>query len=234
MAAAGARVESGLRPQLDSRKTAAMPFELNALETRVLGCLIEKERLTPENYPLSLNAVTMACNQSTNREPVTSFDEQTVQTGLDSLREKKLATMISGAGMRVVKYRHRLPEHYDFAPPEVALLCVLLLRGAQTAGELRQRCERLHPFATIETVQQSLDELAREERSLVSLLPARPGQKERRYIQRLSSALVFADPAADSAELAIPTLPLAERVTALESEVQRLRAELESFRKQFE
>ena len=220
--------------QLDSRKTAAMPFELNALETRVLGCLLEKERLTPENYPLSLNAVTMACNQSTNREPATSFDEQTVQGGLDSLREKRLATMISGTGMRVVKFRHRLPEHYDLQPPEAALLCVLLLRGAQTAGELRQRCERLHSFATLETVQQSLDELAREERSLVSLLPARPGQKERRYIQRLSSALVFAEPAADSTEPAIPALPLAERVTALESEVQRLRAELEAFRKQFE
>jgi uncharacterized protein YceH (UPF0502 family) len=211
-----------------------MPFELNALETRVLGCLLEKERLTPENYPLSLNAVAMACNQSTNREPVTSYDESTVQAGLDSLREKKLVTMVSGAGMRVVKYRHRLPEHYEFDPPEMALLCVLLLRGAQTPGELRQRCERMHPFATLEAVEQALDGLSREERTLVSLLPPRPGQKERRYIQRLSSASVFAEPAADSMEPAIPALPLAERVTALEAEVQRLRAELETFRKQFE
>lgn len=219
-----------------------MPFELNALETRVLGCLLEKERLTPENYPLSLNAVAMACNQSTNREPVTSYDEQTAESGLDSLREKKLATLVSGAGMRVVKYRHRLPEHYDLATPESALLCVLLLRGAQTPGELRQRCERLHPFPTLDAVEQSLDALASEERGLVSLLPPRPGQKERRYIQRLSSASVFAEPAGDSVEVSeIPALPLAERVGALETltgelqaEVQRLHAELETFRKQFE
>lgn len=211
-----------------------MPFELSALETRILGCLMEKERLTPENYPLSLNAVTMACNQSTNREPVTSYDEQTVQGGLDSLREKKLVTMVSGAGMRVIKYRHRLPEHCDLDPPEAALLCVLLLRGAQTPGELRQRCERMSVFASVDDVVRCLDELARDDRGLVSMLPPRPGQKERRYIQRLSSASVLAEPATETMEPAIPALPLAERVTALEAEVQRLRAELETFRKQFE
>lgn len=211
-----------------------MSFELSALETRILGCLLEKERLTPENYPLSLNAVTMACNQSTNREPVTSYDESTVQGGLDSLREKKLVTMVSGAGMRVIKYRHRLPEHCDLETPEAALLCVLLLRGAQTPGELRQRCERMHAFASVDDVVRCLDDLAREDRGLVSMLPPRPGQKERRYIQRLSSASVLAEPAVDSMEPAIPALPLAERVAALEAEVQRLRAELETFRKQFE
>ncbi|MEQ1861696.1 MAG: YceH family protein [Chthoniobacteraceae bacterium] len=211
-----------------------MPFELNAVETRVLGCLLEKERLTPENYPLSLNAVAMASNQSTNRDPVTAYDESTVQAGLDGLREKKLVTMVSGAGMRVVKYRHRLPEHYDLPPPESALLCVLLLRGEQTPGELRQRCERMYPFATIEDVQNSLDALASDDRGLVSMMPARPGQKERRYVQRLSSASVLAEPAGDSMEPAIPALPLAERVAALEAEMQRLRAELETFRKQFE
>ena len=212
-----------------------MPFELSALETRILGCLLEKERLTPENYPLSLNALAMACNQSTNREPVTSYDEQTVQGGLDSLREKKLATMVSGAGMRVIKYRHRLPEHHDLQPQEAALLCVLLLRGAQTPGELRQRCERMFAFASVDDVARALDGLASEERSLVSMLPPRPGQKERRYIQRLSAASVLAEPASDAMDApAIPTLPLAERVTALEAEVQRLRTELEGFRKQFE
>lgn len=219
-----------------------MPFELNAIETRILGCLLEKERLTPEYYPMSLNGLTLACNQSTNREPVTSYDERTIESGLDSLREKKLATMVSGAGMRVVKYRHRLPEHYELEAPETALLCVLLLRGAQTPGELRQRCERMHPFPTLEDVQQALDGLATEERGLVSLLPPRPGQKERRYIQRLSSAAVLAEPTSDAIDApVIPSLPLAERVTALETltgqlqtEIQLLRTELEGFRKQFE
>lgn len=211
-----------------------MPFELSAIESRILGCLLEKERLTPENYPLSLNAVTMACNQSTNREPVTSYDEAAVQAGLDSLREKKLTTMVHVAGARVPKYRHRLPEHHELDPSEAALICVLLLRGAQTPGELRQRTERMHAFASLDAVQQTLDGLAQENVGLVSLLPPRPGQKERRYIQRLSSAEVLADVPADSMEPAIPALPLAERVSALEAEVQRLRAELETFRRQFE
>lgn len=219
-----------------------MPFELNALETRILGSLLEKERLTPENYPLSLNSLTMACNQTTNREPVSNYDERTVENGLDSLREKKLATMVHSAGARVPKYRHRLPEHLDLDGPEAAVLCVLLLRGAQTAGELRQRCERMHFFPTLDAVEQCLADLAKEDRGLASQLPQRPGQKERRFIQRLSSATIFAEPAGDAVEpAAIPALPLAERVAALETltaelhaEVQRLRTELEGFRKQFE
>lgn len=219
-----------------------MPFELNALETRILGCLLEKERLTPENYPLSLNGLSVACNQSTNRDPVTSYDEQTVQSGLDSLREKKLVTMVSGAGMRVIKYRHRLPEHFQLDFADIALICILLLRGAQTLGELRQRCERLHAFPSLEAVQQALDELASEEQSLVTLLPARPGQKERRYIQRLSAESVLTEPASDAMEAPIiPGVPLAERVTALETltaelkaEIEGLRTELAGFRKQFE
>jgi uncharacterized protein YceH (UPF0502 family) len=212
-----------------------MPFELNALETRILGCLLEKERLTPETYPMSLNGLTLACNQSTNREPVTSYDERTIETALDTLREKKLAMVISGAGMRVPKYRHRLPEHTALEANETAIICVLLLRGAQTAGELRQRCERMFAFANLEAVEQCLAGLEAEDRGLVSLLPQRPGQKERRYLQRLSSAAVLAEPASEGVEpAAIPALPLAERVTALEAEVQRLRAELEGFRKQFE
>jgi uncharacterized protein YceH (UPF0502 family) len=220
-----------------------MPFELNALETRILGCLLEKERLTPENYPLSVNSIATACNQSTNRDPVTSYDEKTVEGGLDALREKKLATFVSGSNQRVIKYRHRLPEHLQLNPGEMALICVLLLRGAQTPGELRQRTERLHFFPTLEAVEQALDELAKEEAGLVSVLPARPGQKERRYIQRLSAASALAEPAAPGAiePAAIPAVPLAERVTALEAltgelkaEIQSLRTELEGFRKQFE
>src|SRR5687768_10329093 len=119
-----------------------MPFDLSALDTRILGCLLEKERLTPENYPLSLNSRTAACNQSTNREPVTSYDEKTVEGGIGSLREKKLVTMLQMAGSRVPKYRHRFPEHFSLESKEMAVLCILLLRGPQTPGELRQRTER--------------------------------------------------------------------------------------------
>jgi uncharacterized protein YceH (UPF0502 family) len=225
-----------------TRMTGDMPFELNALETRILGCLLEKERFAPENYPLSLNGLTIACNQSTNRDPVTNYDERTVESGLDSLREKKLATLVHTAGARVPKYRHKLPEHFDLDSAETAILCVLLLRGAQTAGELRQRCERMHPFTGLDAVEQCLAGLEKEDRGLVSQLPQRPGQKERRFIQRLSSAATLAEPAGETIEAAsIPALPLAERVAALEAltselqtEIQRLRAELETFRKQFE
>ncbi len=219
-----------------------MPFELNALETRILGCLLEKERLTPENYPMSVHSIATACNQSTNRDPVTSYDEKTVESGLDSLREKKLVTFVSGSGQRVIKYRHRLPEHLQLDPPDTALICVLLLRGAQTPGELRQRTERMHFFPTLEAVEHTLGELAGESQGLVSMLPARPGQKERRFVQRLSADSVLAEPVAESVEAhAIPAVPLTERVAALEAlagelkaEIQSLRTELEGFRKQFE
>ena len=118
-------------------------YALSALETRILGCLLEKERVTPENYPLSLNALAAACNQATNREPVTSYDNHTVEDGVNGLREKKLAIAVFGAGSRVQKYRHNLLEHYNFDPKEIAVLCVLMLRGPQTPGELRQRTERM-------------------------------------------------------------------------------------------
>src|SRR5437879_6202715 len=127
-------------------------LELTAVEARILGCMLEKERVTPENYPLSLNSLVAACNQSTNRDPVTSFDEKTVDAGLSSLREKKLATVTFGSGARVQKYRHNLLDHFNLEPREVALLCVLLLRGAQTPGELRARTERMFHFASTEEV----------------------------------------------------------------------------------
>src|SRR5882724_5153407 len=126
-----------------------MPLELNALETRILGCLLEKERLTPENYPLSLNGLTAACNQTTNRDPITAYDEKTVEAGVNALREKKLAMVIFGAGSRVQKYRHRFEDHYVLERPETALICTLLLRGPQTLGELRTRTERFFAFASL-------------------------------------------------------------------------------------
>jgi uncharacterized protein YceH (UPF0502 family) len=222
-----------------------MSFELNALETRVLGCLIEKERVTPENYPLSLHALTAACNQSTNREPVTSYDEKTVEAGVNALREKKLASVIFGAGSRVQKYRHRLLEHYTIEPPEVALICVLLLRGPQTPGELRTRAERMHAFPNLDAVQNCLDDLAIDASPLVRLLDPRPGQKERRYVQLLSAESTLAEsatspeptfasrepaPAPDDARL----IALEQQIGTLKAELAQLREEFAAFRKQFE
>lgn len=213
-------------------------FQLTPVETRVLGCLIEKERLTPENYPLSLHALTAACNQSTAREPVTAYDEATIEAGVNALREKKLATVIFGAGSRVQKYRHKLLEHYTLDPREVALLCVLLLRGPQTPGELRTRTERMFAFPSLEAVQERLDELARGDAPLVQVLPARPGQKERRYVQLLSAEVPLSESAAAPEPTVIPTRTrldeLAAEIATLKTEVATLREEFAAFRRQFE
>ena len=222
-----------------------MPFDLSALETRILGCLLEKERHTPENYPLSLHALTTACNQSTNREPVTGYDEKVVEAGVNALREKKLASVVFGAGSRVQKYRHRLLDHYQLEAPEVAVLCVLLLRGPQTPGELRIRAERMHAFASLEAVQSCLDDLAIDATPLVRLLEARPGQKERRYVQLLSAESTLAEPATETIVVRVPQesapgsddarLAVLEQETAgLKAELAQLREELAAFRKQFE
>lgn len=214
-------------------------FLLSAIETRVLGCLIEKERHTPENYPLSLHSLTTACNQSTNRDPVFSLDESSVEEAVNALREKRLATVIFGAGSRVQKYRHKLLEHYELNERDVAILCILLLRGPQTPGELRVRTERMHSFGSVEAVDQSLEELARGESPLVQVLSARPGQKERRYVQLFSAEI----PAETSASSVAPTpsSPTSTRIDSLEKEAANLRAELgelrsefAAFRKQFE
>ena len=150
-------------------------FTLTPTETRILGCLLEKERITPENYPLSLNSLMAACNQSTNRDPVVSYDEKTVEAGVDALREKKLATMTLGAGSRVPKYRHNLLDHFELNQREVALLCVLLLRGAQTPGEIRSRAERLQFFDSLEQVESFLSNLTQGADPLVRVLPAATG-----------------------------------------------------------
>jgi len=217
-------------------------FELSPAETRILGCLIEKERLTPENYPLSPNGIVTACNQSTNREPVVSYDEQTIEAGLTALRGEKLVTMIHYSGARVPKYRHNLPDHYDLKPREIAVLCVLMLRGPQTPGELRQRCERMHTFGSLEEVETTLQDLAGGDDPLVRVLAARPGQKERRYVQLLTG-----EPSEEVLNPTISSMPaeaihgrsarveaLEGEVAALRSEMQQLREEFAAFRKQFE
>ncbi len=220
-------------------------FTLSPVETRILGCLLEKERITPENYPLSLNSLIAACNQSTNRDPITAYDARTVETGLDGLRQKKLAVMIMSAGSRVAKFRHELLNHFDLSPREVALLCALLLRGPQTLGELRSRTERMQFFDSLEQVESFLADLARGESPLVRVLPARPGQKERRYVQLLSgepivpetpptqendSPPVEAGSATDTSRLQA----VEQQVAELKAELRDLREELLSFRKQFE
>jgi len=159
-------------------------MDLTAAEIRVLGCLLEKQRTTPDTYPLTLNALRAACNQATNRDPVVAYDEATIRDAVTRLSRRRWARLASGAGSRASKYRHLLDESLTRAPDELAVLCVLMLRGAQTPGELKGRTERLAPFADLAAVHATLGRLI--ERELVVQLPRRPGQKEERYAHRLS------------------------------------------------
>src|SRR5919109_193952 len=163
---------------------------LTDIETRVLGSLIEKQVTTPEYYPLTLNALTLACNQKNNRNPVTSYSENQISEALESLREKNLAYVFYGSTSRVPKYKHVMPEVMHLSSPEMALMCVLMLRGPQTLGELRGNASRLHDFAGLEEVEQTLNGLiAREPDPLVARLPRQPGQKEGRFAHLLSGEL---------------------------------------------
>jgi uncharacterized protein YceH (UPF0502 family) len=196
--------------------------DADAVEIRVLGCLIEKQRTTPDVYPLSLNALRAACNQTTNRDPVVSYDEETVRAALRRLDQRRWARLASGPGSRAVKHRHLLDEALGLSPAETALLCVLMLRGAQTPGELKARTERMNPFESLAAVHETLDGLI--ERELVARLARRPGQKEERYVQLLGGDDAGGDmepSAADGVEA---------RLRRLEDEVAALRNELEALR----
>ena len=157
--------------------------DADAVELRVLGCLIEKQRTTPDVYPLSLNSLRLACNQTTNRDPVVEYDEPTIRSALERLSRKGWVRLTSGAGSRAAKYRHLLDEAIGVSGPEISVLAVLMLRGPQTPGELKQRTERLHPFSSLDEVEAVLGGLI--ERELVVHLERRPGQKEARYAQLL-------------------------------------------------
>jgi uncharacterized protein YceH (UPF0502 family) len=211
---------------------------LTALETRILGCLLEKERVTPENYPLSLNSLMAGCNQTTNREPVTAYDAKALEKGLESLRARRMVTAVTGAGSRVQKYRHNFLDHYELDRREVALMTVLLLRGPQTPGELRSRSERLYTFGSLEEVESCLQGLCSGEDPLVRLLPARPGQKERRYAQLLSGEPEWTESGEGiaGAALVYEEVPLPEsvsRIEALEKEIAQLKSDLQTLRDEF-
>ncbi len=187
----------------------------------MLGCLIEKQRTTPDTYPLSLNSLRLACNQSTNREPVVDYDEQTVVEALRRLALRGWTRLTSGAGSRARKYRHLLDQAFGLDDAEVALLAVLMLRGPQTPGELKQRGQRLHDFADLDTVQVTLERLV--ERGQVARHERLPGQKEDRYEQLLGPAEVAPEAGED-----LP--PAEDRLTRLEREVGELRVELAALR----
>jgi len=210
-------------------------MEPDAVEIRVAACLVEKQRTTPDAYPLSLNALRLACNQSTNRDPVVAYDEETVSAALRRLAQRGWTRLASGAGSRARKYRHLLPEALGVDDEELALLAVLMLRGAQTPGELKQRSERLHAFADLGTVQTALERLL--EREVVVRHPRRPGQKEDRFEQVLGGGEGEApddgEPQEEESEPAFLSPAVAaddERLARLEGELQDLRAEVAKLR----
>lgn len=210
---------------------------LSDVETRVLGALIEKDITTPDYYPLSLNALVNACNQKNNRDPVMLLDEDSVRAALESLQHQRLAGPASGADGRVTKYEHRLQEVYNFDRRETAILCVLLLRGAQTPGELRGRTERMYRFEELEDVLAAIEKLSQREPPLVAVLPRQPGTKESRYMHLFSGDA----PAVEAVPPRTAAAAGGDRVAALENEVAELRKEvaemreqLAAFRKQFE
>jgi uncharacterized protein len=227
---------------------------LTEIETRVLGSLIEKDITTPDYYPLSLNALVNACNQKNNRDPVMTLDEETVRQALGTLQEKRLAGPASGADSRVTKFEHRLQEVFNFDRREIAIVCVLLLRGPQTPGELRSRTERMYHFEALDDIVSTLERLAQREPPLARILPRQPGTKESRYTHLFSG-----EPPVDSAGTADAAGTCADRqskgplsanagansvtdrLMTLEEEVVRLRQELTevqqqlaAFRRQFE
>ncbi len=211
-----------------------MDHILTPVEVRVLGSLIEKEITTPEYYPLTLNALVNACNQISNRDPVVSFDEMTVARALESLREKKLAWMVTGVG-RVPKYEHRFTEALQLAAQEVAVLCVLMLRGPQTVGEIRGRTSRLYEFKELEEVELTLQALQSAQPPLALKLPRQPGTKESRYAHLLAGAVQIEErevaPRLEPATVAIRQEN--ERLAALEDETAQLRSDLQELKQQF-
>jgi uncharacterized protein len=210
------------------------PVTLTVAEARVLGALIEKEVTTPDYYPLSMNALINACNQRSNREPVMDLDEDDVRQALHGLEDKQIAGRARSADGRVAKYEHWLGEAFNFSRAETALICVLLLRGPQTPGELRGRTERLHEFTEITDVTAGLQKLMEREPPLVTLLPRQPGSREARYAHLLSGPVEFAISAAPAAQPDASTPQHEDRIAQLESTVAELQRELASMREKID
>ena len=221
-------------------------MNLTPIEARVLGSLVEKDITTPDYYPLSLNALVNACNQKNNREPVMTLDDDAVRDALSGLQSQRLAGPAGGADSRVTKYEHRLQEVYNFTRGEIAVLCVLLLRGPQTPGELRGRTERMHRFEDLDQVQGALQHLMQREPPLATVLPRQPGTKESRYAHLMSgdldlTAFEHAATASATTDGSPPDSGLRERisqlertVTELKSQIEQLTRELAEFRQQFQ
>jgi len=210
-----------------------MNIVLSEVECRVLGSLAEKEITTPEYYPLSLNALLNACNQKSNRDPIMDLDEAAVRKALYDLDKQSLVRSLSPADSRVTKYEHRLQEAFNFYRHEIAILCVLLLRGPQTPGELRSRADRMHHFDDLEGVLSSLNHLMKREPSLVKVLPRQPGTKEVRYAHLLGGDVEGWNEKAPEVEETIAGNVDGERIAKLEGEVGALRSEIADLRKQF-
>ncbi|PLX91754.1 MAG: DUF480 domain-containing protein [Desulfuromonas sp.] len=220
-----------------------MEKTLNEVEMRILGALIEKEMTTPDYYPLTLNGLTLACNQKSNRAPVLALDETEVIRGLDTLRHQGLALQSSGEGSRVPKYQHNLAAKLFLEPNELALLAELLLRGPQTLGELRSRASRMTPFDDLSEVETTLEELAERETPLTLKLPRQPGRKEQRYAQLLGGVPELeneeSSPAPEAARLRVEAEnsrleQLETELSTLREEVAALKAEMAAFKAQFE
>jgi len=211
-----------------------MPEQLNENEARILGSLVEKQLTTPEYYPLTLNALINACNQKNNRDPIVSLDERSVTNSLEALRDRNLVYVFYGSTSRVPKYKHMLPSVYELEPAETAVITVMLLRGPQTLGELRERTGRLHEFSGLGEVQETLDGLMRRDEPLVQKLERMAGQKEQRFAHLLSGAIDVEAFAAAHPTRVVQAGASADRITKLEEEVAKLTEELTTFRETFD
>jgi len=208
-----------------------MAEKLTEVEARVVGALIEKQLTTPEYYPLTMNALVAACNQKSNRDPVVNYSEETVQKAVDDLREKNIVYVFYGSTSRVPKYKHILPQAFELDERETAVMCVLMLRGAQTIGEIRERTGRLYEFSGLGEVQESLDGLMKKDEPLIVKLERQAGQKEARYAHLLSGEVINIP----STERTISTHQTKnEQIERLEQELENLRSEFNLFRQEFE
>lgn len=208
-----------------------MSGKLTETEARIVGSLIEKQLTTPEYYPLTLNALVAACNQKTNREPVVSYDEKTVSNALDDLRDKNIVYVFYGSSSRVPKYKHIVPDVYELEPSETAVMCVLMLRGPQTIGEIKERTGRLYDFRDLNDVSETLKSLMKREEPLITRLERAPGQSAERYAHLLCGEVTSYTPPERHQRGGAAN---DERVEKLEQEIESLKSELATFRQEFE